>query len=175
MVRGDRRADAAPLLQLAWIISFISTILAHIQVPSGFPLYTYWALVFYIAVIIGIFVVVASDSTQTYHVALVGYLGCGLVLSTSAVNGLIHTSQGAKEASAAGFILLSMVTVRPRMPGGDASQLVVLTEPADCLDLLFRFRPISRAPRIHRLVRARQGDDFGKPPDHERRVRHPQA
>jgi SHO1 osmosensor len=86
--------------------------LAHVQVPGGFPLYTYWALVFYLAVIIGVFVVVASDSTQTYHVALVGYLGCGLVLSTSAVNGLIHTSQGAKEAAAAGFILLSMVTVR---------------------------------------------------------------
>jgi len=83
-------------------------------VPFNFPLYTYWALVFYIAVIIGVFVVVASDSIQTYHVALVGYLGCGLVLSTSAVNGLIHTSQGAKEASAAGFILLSMVTVRER-------------------------------------------------------------
>jgi hypothetical protein len=82
-------------------------------VPGGFPLYTYWALVFYLAVIIGVFIVVASDSTQTYHVALVGYLGCGLVLSTSAVNGLIHTSQGAKEAAAAGFILLSMVTVRP--------------------------------------------------------------
>lgn len=81
--------------------------------PLNFPLYTYWALVFYIAVIIGVFVVVASDSIQTYHVALVGYLGCGLVLSTSAVNGLIHTSQGAKEASAAGFILLSMVTVCP--------------------------------------------------------------
>ncbi len=94
------------------MISFIATILAHIQVPSQFPLYTYWALVFYIAVIIGVFAMVASDSTQTYRVALAGYLGCGLVLSTSAVNGLIHTGQGAKEASAVGFILLSMVTVR---------------------------------------------------------------
>jgi SHO1 osmosensor len=85
--------------------------LAHIQVPKDFPLYTYWALVFFLGVIIGVFIVVASDSVQTYHVALVGYLGCGLVLSTSSVNGMIHTSHGAKEASAAGFILLSMVTV----------------------------------------------------------------
>lgn len=68
-------------------------------------------MVFYFGLIIGVFVVVASDSTQTYHVALVGYLGCGLVLSTSSVNNLIHDNQGAKEASAAGFILLSMVTV----------------------------------------------------------------
>ncbi|KAK4157420.1 hypothetical protein C8A00DRAFT_40257 [Chaetomidium leptoderma] len=109
---GDPFALATiSIAALAWIISFVATILAHIQVPIDFPLYTYWSLVFYLAMIVGVFVVVASDSTQTYHVALVGYLGCGLVLSTSAVNGLIHTSQGAKEASAAGFILLSMVTI----------------------------------------------------------------
>ncbi|KAL2131395.1 hypothetical protein VTI74DRAFT_5151 [Chaetomium olivicolor] len=109
---GDPFALATiSIAALAWIISFISTIVAHVQVPFDFPLYTYWALVFYLAAIIGIFVVVASDSTQTYHVAVVGYLGCGLVLSTSATNGLIHTSHGAKEAAAAGFILLAMVTI----------------------------------------------------------------
>ncbi|KAJ4298342.1 Transmembrane osmosensor [Collariella sp. IMI 366227] len=96
---------------LAWIISFISTILANVQVPIDFPLFTYWVLVFYICAIAGIFVVVASDSTQTYHVAIVGYLGCGLVLSTSATNGFIHKSNGAKEAAGAGFILLAMVTI----------------------------------------------------------------
>ena len=62
--------------------------------------------------IIGVFVVVASDTTQTYHVAVVGYLACGLVLTTSSVNGLVYSTNGAKEAAAAGFILLSMVTVR---------------------------------------------------------------
>lgn len=111
--------------QLAWIISFVATIIAHIQAPVDFPLYAYWALVFFFGLIIGVFVVVASDSTQTYHVALTGYLGCGLVLSTSSVNNLIHHSQGAKEASAAGFILLSMVTVRfPALH--DANGLVLI-------------------------------------------------
>jgi SHO1 osmosensor len=109
---GDPFALATiSIATLAWIISFVATILAHIQDPVEFPLYAYWALVFFFALIIGVFVVVASDSTQTYHVALTGYLGCGLVLSTSSVNNLIHHSQGAKEASAAGFILLSMVTI----------------------------------------------------------------
>ncbi|KAK3311675.1 high osmolarity signaling protein SHO1 [Chaetomium strumarium] len=109
---GDPFALATiSIAALAWMISFVATIVAHVQVPFNFPLYTYWAIVFYLAVIIGVFVVVASDSTQTYHVALVGYLGCGLVLSTSSVNGLIHTNHGAKEASAAGFILLAMVTI----------------------------------------------------------------
>ncbi len=61
--------------------------------------------------IVGVFVVVASDTTQTYHVAIVGFLACGLVLTTSSVNGLVYSTNGAKEAAAAGFILLSMVTV----------------------------------------------------------------
>jgi SHO1 osmosensor len=62
--------------------------------------------------IIGVFVVIASDTIQTYHVAIVGYLACGLVLTSSSVNSLIYSSNGAKEATAAGHILLSMVNVR---------------------------------------------------------------
>lgn len=54
----------------------------------------------------------ASDTAQTYHVAVVGYLACGLVLTTSSVNSLVYSVNGAKEAGSAGFILLSMVTVR---------------------------------------------------------------
>jgi SHO1 osmosensor len=96
---------------LAWIISFFASIFAQVQNKGNFPTYTWWAVVFYFFVIIGVFVVVASDTTQTYHVAIVGYLACGLVLTTSSVNGLVYSNNGAKEAAAAGFILLSMVTV----------------------------------------------------------------
>lgn len=96
---------------LAWIIALFGSVFAHIQTKTNFPLYTWWGVVFYFFVILGIFLVIASDSAQTYHVAIVGYLACGLVLSTSSVNGLIYSSNGAKEAAAAGFILLSMVTI----------------------------------------------------------------
>lgn len=64
-------------------------------------------------IIVGIFVTVASDSMNTYSVAIVGYLACGLVLTTSSVNALVYSTNGAREAAAAGFILLSMVTVCP--------------------------------------------------------------
>lgn len=47
---------------------------------------------------------------------MVGYLACGLVLTTSSVNNLVYSSNGANEAAAAGFILLSMVTVRYAAP-----------------------------------------------------------
>lgn len=61
--------------------------------------------------IIGVFVVIASNTIQTYHVAVVGFLAAGLVLTTSSVNSLVYSSEGAKEAAAAGHILLSMVAV----------------------------------------------------------------
>jgi SHO1 osmosensor len=39
-------------------------------------------------------------------------MAAGLVFNSSAVNILVYSSDGAKQAAAAGFILLSMVTVR---------------------------------------------------------------
>lgn len=70
---------------------------------------------------------VASDSTQTYHVAVcipvhgdfkraeslqvVGFLAAGLVFCSSIINALVYAPEGPKEAAAAGYILLSMVFV----------------------------------------------------------------
>lgn len=101
---------------------------------------------------------VASDTTQTYHVAVVGYLACGLVLTTSSVNSLVYSANGAKEAASAGFILLSMVTVRCLH---SQSQLIavatwfaalvgfMLTKPTtDCLDLLFWLCTFSCSPGL---------------------------
>ena len=41
-----------------------------------------------------------------------GFLAAGLVFTTSAVNSLVYSPDGAKEAAAAGHILLSMIAVR---------------------------------------------------------------
>ena len=56
-------------------------------------------------------ITVATNAVHTYHVAIVGFLAADLVFTTSSVNSLIYYSDGAKEAAAAGFILLSMVAV----------------------------------------------------------------
>lgn len=111
-VVGDPFALATiSIAALAWIISFFAAIFSQVQTGSGFPTYSWWTVVYFFFLIIGVFVVVASDTAQTYHVALVGYLACALVLSSSSVNGTVYSSNGADEAAAAGFILLSMVTV----------------------------------------------------------------
>lgn len=95
--------------------------------------------------IVAVFVVIASDTTQTYHVAIVGYLACGLVLTSSSVNSLIYSSNGAKEATAAGHILLSMVNVC--ISTLEAFNYYKLT-PIDHLDFLLWFNALRRTPRI---------------------------
>jgi SHO1 osmosensor len=95
--------------QFAWIIAFISSIVSQVQGP--FPNYSWWAIVYMLFCILGVFVVIASDTTQTYHVAIVGFLSTGLVLTSSSVNSFVYASEPAREAAAAGHILLSMVTV----------------------------------------------------------------
>jgi SHO1 osmosensor len=101
------------LQQLAWFIAFVGSIIATAEhLEDQFPNYSWFAIAYMLCCIVGVFVVIASDTTQTYHVAIVGYLACGLVLTSSSVNSLIYSSNGAKEATAAGHILLSMVNVR---------------------------------------------------------------
>lgn len=100
--------------QLAWVITFISCIVAQIQADDKqdpFPTFAWWGAVYSIFLIIGVFVVIASDAIHTYHVAVTGYLAGGMVLVTSSVNSLVYSKSGAREAAAAGFILLSMVVV----------------------------------------------------------------
>jgi len=95
------------------LIAFVGSIIATSEkLEDRFPNFSWFAIAYMLCLIVGVFVVVASDTTQTYHVAIVGYLACGLVLTTSSVNSLIYSSNGAKEATAAGHILLSMVEVR---------------------------------------------------------------
>jgi SHO1 osmosensor len=64
-----------------------------------------------LCLIVGIFVVIVSDTTENYHVAIVGFLAVGLILTSSSVNSLLYTSNMAKQAAAAGFMVLSIVNV----------------------------------------------------------------
>jgi len=94
---------------LAWMIAFISSIIANIQDP--FPKYAWWTVAYMFCCILGVTFVFATDSSNTYSLAIVGYLAAGLVMTTSAVNSLVYQPQGAMEAAAAGHILLSMVAI----------------------------------------------------------------
>ncbi|QSZ36976.1 hypothetical protein DSL72_009068 [Monilinia vaccinii-corymbosi] len=113
-ILGDPFALATiSIALLAWFIAFIGSILATVShTPNdGLPNYSWFTIAYMICCIIGIYVVIASNTAQTYHVAIVGFLAAGLVLTSSSVNSLIYSSNGAKEATAAGHILLSMVNI----------------------------------------------------------------
>ncbi|KAH7063217.1 high osmolarity signaling protein sho1 [Macrophomina phaseolina] len=94
---------------LAWIIAFVGSIIGALH--GDFPNYTWWALVYFFCCIIGVVIVVGSQAEDTYHVAVSSYLAAGLVFTSSAVNATVYQNDSAKEAAAAGYILLSMVAI----------------------------------------------------------------
>lgn len=112
---GDPFALATTsIAMLAWFIGFVGCIIGQIQQNASlgsFPPFPWWAIVYSLFIVLGVFFVIAADAIQTYHVAVVGYLGAGLVLTSSSVNALVYSASGARQAAAAGFILLSMVQV----------------------------------------------------------------
>lgn len=109
-ILGDPFALATVSISiLAWLISFIGSIIANVQ--TDFPNYVWWAVAYMICVIAGIIVVMGSDTSLTYSNAITGYLSAGLVFTTLAVNSLVYQPQSSKQAAAAGFILLSMIIV----------------------------------------------------------------
>lgn len=94
---------------LAWLIAFVSSVIADIQ--TSYPNYSWWANCYMFCVIVGLVVTFGTDTCNVYGVAIVGYLGCGLVLTSLSANNLVYGNQGAMQAAGAGFILLSMVIV----------------------------------------------------------------
>lgn len=54
--------------QLAWLITFIASIISAVR--GTFPNFAWWAIAYLFCVIMGVFVVVGSDATHTYHVAV---------------------------------------------------------------------------------------------------------
>ncbi|KOS21250.1 High osmolarity signaling protein SHO1 [Escovopsis weberi] len=113
-ILGDPFALATTsIATLAWLITVVACVISQLQETSdnSFPKFAWWAVIYSFFLIVGIFFVVASDSVQTYHVAVTGYLAGGMVLTTSSVNSLVYSKSGAREAAAAGFILLSVIVL----------------------------------------------------------------
>ncbi|KAL2210107.1 hypothetical protein CC79DRAFT_1365514 [Sarocladium strictum] len=95
---------------LAWLIAFIGTAVTQVEVP-GISKFPWWAVVYTLFLNIGVFVVVASDTVHTYHVAVSSYSAVGLVLSSTAVNSLIYGDRASMQAAGAGYILLCIITI----------------------------------------------------------------
>ena len=60
--------NIANRVQLAWLIAFVGSIIADIQ--GFFPKYAWWTVAYMLSCILGIIIVFATNSTQTYNVAV---------------------------------------------------------------------------------------------------------
>ncbi|CAL5872036.1 uncharacterized protein PFLUO_LOCUS6293 [Penicillium psychrofluorescens] len=110
-ILGDPFALATVSISiLAWLIAFISSIIGDIGIPN-YPNYSWWANSYMFCVIIGLIIVFGTDTAHIYGVAIVGYLACGLVLTSLSANNLVYGNAGSWQAAGAGFILLSMVII----------------------------------------------------------------
>ncbi|KAI9814530.1 MAG: Transmembrane osmosensor [Thelocarpon impressellum] len=100
---------------LAWLIAFVACVIAAINSKNDrlnpFPNYVWWTNVYMFICIVGIVTAVVTASVQTYHVAIVGFMAAGIVLTSSAVNSLVYSSDPRREAAAAGHILLAMISI----------------------------------------------------------------
>lgn len=94
---------------LAWVISFVSSIIATIHGP--FPNLAWWTIAYTLLCILGVSAVIVTDTSLVYGVAVVGYLSSGTVLTALAINSLIYQSDPSRQAGAAGLILLSIVII----------------------------------------------------------------
>jgi SHO1 osmosensor len=115
-ILGDPFALATiSISMLAWIIAFAAFI--AVAVAEGardvdYYKFPWWSAIYSLCLNIMVFVVVASDTIHTYHVAVTAYCAAGVVLTSIAIQPLIYNSNdGARQASAAGFVLLAMIQV----------------------------------------------------------------
>ncbi|KFH42196.1 High osmolarity signaling protein-like protein [Hapsidospora chrysogenum ATCC 11550] len=112
-ILGDPFALATiSISMLAWVIAFISFIVSAVQEVSDeerVNKFGWWSGVYALLLNIIVFVVVASDTIHTYHVAISSYCAVGLVLSSIAIQNLIYWPIGSRQASAAGFVLLAII------------------------------------------------------------------
>ncbi|KAF4124426.1 hypothetical protein GMORB2_5092 [Geosmithia morbida] len=111
-ILGDPFALATiSISALAWIIAFIGFIVSAVEAEDdpGFNNFPWWSVIYSLLLNIFVFVIVASDTIHTYHVALTGYCSAGIVLTSVAIHALIYQQSGARQAAAAGFVLIAII------------------------------------------------------------------
>ncbi|EZF31237.1 high osmolarity signaling protein [Trichophyton mentagrophytes] len=94
---------------LAWIIGVVSCSIAHTK--EVIPNFFWWSIAFQLCVLVGVAVVMGSNTSHVYGTAVVGYAAAGLVCTTFTLDSLVTSKQGARQSAGAGLILLAMTDI----------------------------------------------------------------
>ncbi|KAI5817723.1 hypothetical protein BZA77DRAFT_309306 [Pyronema omphalodes] len=95
---------------IAWLIAFVSQALSDSNPKiKDYPKFAWWTITFELFCILLVAIVIAKDQVYKYHVAIVGFLAAGVVLTCSAANTFVYSLEATMEAAGAGHILLSII------------------------------------------------------------------
>lgn len=95
---------------IAWLIAFVAQALAMAAL-TDFPKFAWWTITYELFCILAVAFIISVDAVPKYHVAIVGFLGPGLVFTCSAANTFVYSLQATMEAAGAGHILLSIIQI----------------------------------------------------------------
>ncbi|KAI9748428.1 MAG: Transmembrane osmosensor [Lichina confinis] len=104
----------------SWIVAFVGCVFAHLRsndenrpnnnANPDFPNFVWWTMVFMFFCILGV-TVAGLSGRRTFNMAIVGFASAGLVLTSSAVQAFIYTSDPPRLAAAAGHIGLCATSI----------------------------------------------------------------
>ncbi|ORY83221.1 hypothetical protein BCR37DRAFT_346388 [Protomyces lactucae-debilis] len=95
---------------IGWVIAFASSIASDVD-SANFSHFAWWAVMYELALILGVTVCVLYNTYEKHKVALAAYAALGVALSSSTCNALIYSDEGAEQAVAVGHIFLSIVNL----------------------------------------------------------------
>lgn len=95
------------IASLGWIIAFVASIVGDVQ--AKYANIAWWGAVYALICIVGTTFVLGSGTSNTYGVAVVGYLAAGLGFTATSINNTIYSGNSAMQAAGAGFILVAII------------------------------------------------------------------
>ncbi|OWB63221.1 hypothetical protein B5S29_g4183 [[Candida] boidinii] len=96
---------------VGWIVAFSGSVASSVDDSVIYPKFSWWGLVYELILIVTIVILYGTGTYTRHRVFITGALAVAFLYTSNSTNNLIYTSTSARNASAAGFILLSIINM----------------------------------------------------------------